>query len=311
MKTNTTYRAPRGRAILAVTAILCGACDDLGAPESAPRVEFRDSPCEQEHVESYYDENGEEIICGGHTWEPGWPEDPPPDPPEPDFCSMYPDFCNPPDDPPPYDPSGGGGDGGGGEEEPTCVEAASDIPPDFQQQVNQRVEDCFKNWTGEPFVEKTDTANYSPGNGVLYGIADWVADAVFACIQNFDWLFYGGTTGSQIMQGLVTRLNQQAAAQNLTPHQRICSAMCVSGRLIKYGESNLLNMLPSNAAGSGAGVCREFAQIGERLLDGMGFSSSTVGSFAERHAFVEVTSPEGGTYYVEPQPGQCVFYNRH
>jgi len=288
---------------LLIAMALPVACGGGGEGEDVSRRS--DPMCDG--ADSYTDENGEDVICV-YTDEPGEPWDP---------CWSFPQLCYPPD---PTDPcelnpdscSSSDSSGGGTEPLPLC-DSVDEIPADFQAQVNQKVDSCFtQNWSTLGFVEG-NSSTYTPSSGgYFYSVVDWLYNNVTSCaVQNIDWVFYGGSAGSQVMQNLVNRLNQQAQQQNLTPHQKICSAMCVSSRLITYSTANLYNQLPSNAVQSGVGVCREFAQIGERLLDGMGFSSSTVGSSANQHAFVDVTSPEGGSFYVEPQGGKCVFYNRH
>jgi hypothetical protein len=262
--------------------------------------------CDGEN-ESYVDENGEEVLCI-YTEEPG---DPPLDP-----CLYFPEICNPPDPPDPPDPCQTNPDScGGGDPTPPVCSTVDNVPANFPQLVDQKVESCFtQNWSSTPFNEQTNTTGwYNPGQGGwTYSVADWLSANVTSCVvSGIDWIFYSGSQADQVMQNLITRLNTQANEEGLTPHQKICSALCVSGKLINYSTQNITNALPSGAVTSGIGVCREFALIGERLLDGMGFSSSVAFNSAQSHAFVEVTSPGGGTFYVEPQTSDCVFYNRH
>jgi len=280
-------------ALSLVTA--CGSFEDYGSGTQGE--------CVDDH---YVDENGEEVYCVD-TWEPG-------DPPPVDPCLILPQLCSPPDD-----PCADGGCSPPPDQPPeTCTPPATHPPTDVAQEVANRVAACFQiNWSQVPFREQTDS-NYSTANdGWALNLANWAAEKVGCTVSNLDYLFFGDSAGNQALQQVVTHLNQQAAQQNLTPHEKICSAMCASGRMLEFSMLSMLdvfNSLPNNAVQNGVGVCREFAQVGARLLTGMGFTANPVTNAGHLHAYVEVTSPEGGSFYLEPQtghPDDCIFYNRH
>jgi hypothetical protein len=132
-KAKTTTLALGALAVLVGGAVACGSSGDpQAAAVGAPGMEQLDG-CGG-GVESYIDENGDEVICV-YTEEPGDPPDPCeldpqscwPDP-DPDPCWSFPELCNPPDPPDPCEqnPDACGGSSGGGDppqppEPPKCT----------------------------------------------------------------------------------------------------------------------------------------------------------------------------------------------
>jgi transglutaminase-like putative cysteine protease len=120
-----------------------------------------------------------------------------------------------------------------------------------------------------------------------------------------------------VIDNVLGRLNQMAANQGLKSYQKVCAAMCVASRIIRYSTDSILAKFdgPSAVVERASGSCTDFAQIGAALINGVGVHAWVRGSFSEAHAFVKVTfqNDDGKSYYVEPQLdtslNSCEFWN--
>lgn len=114
--------------------------------------------------------------------------------------------------------------------------------------------------------------------------------------------------------GRLARLSQYTRnivnRRQLTPCQKACAVKCITANYITYQRSNQTGINQDSAcqaANSGRGVCRAFANLADHLLGQVGVPSRTASN--DHHSYNRVRL-NGSWLYLEPQDPECRFSRR-
>jgi hypothetical protein len=110
--------------------------------------------------------------------------------------------------------------------------------------------------------------------------------------------------------GRLTGYAKRITSGHLSPCQKACVVKCITSNYITYGDSpgnGIKKDSACQAANSGKGVCRSFANLADHLMDEIGLQSQSRSS--DSHAFNKIFL-NGRWYYGEPQDSECRFFER-
>ena len=111
--------------------------------------------------------------------------------------------------------------------------------------------------------------------------------------------------------GRLTSYTRRVVNQKkLSDCQKACVVKCITAHYLKYEHSNKTGINQDSAcqaANTGKGVCRSFANLADHLLGSVGVSSRTRAS--DGHAFNRVYV-NNQWVYLEPQDPECRFVRK-
>lgn len=110
-------------------------------------------------------------------------------------------------------------------------------------------------------------------------------------------------------RGVKARAKTLVKNKKLLPCQKACVAVCISSKLLDYDPSTFnhicVRRTMDGAIETQTGVCRNYAQIGDDLMEAFGLDTKKV--YGDDHA-MNLVKLDGIWYQIEPQDDSCTFY---